>query len=130
MEKLEGHFPELSQQKFSSNVVEKCLKLPGAELGERREQIVQEIIKTPLLPRLLQASPQAPSAKNLCQQPVSEDPPAMYIQTTNGHQHTCLGLAAIRRKVLMSLHEAARTENGLCMRPSDCTRLRIKNGFE
>lgn len=54
MEKLEGHFPELSQQKFSSNVVEKCLKLTGAELGDRREQIVQEIIKTPLLPRLLQ----------------------------------------------------------------------------
>ena len=54
MEKLVGHFPELSQQKFSSNVVEKCLKLTGAELGDRREQIVREIIDTPLLPRLLQ----------------------------------------------------------------------------
>lgn len=57
MEKLVGHFPELSQQKFSSNVVEKCLKLTGAELGDRREQIVREIIETPLLPRLLQVWP-------------------------------------------------------------------------
>lgn len=29
MHGLAGHFPELAQQKFSSNVVEKCLKLPG-----------------------------------------------------------------------------------------------------
>ncbi len=29
MRGLGGHFPELAQQKFSSNVVEKCLKLPG-----------------------------------------------------------------------------------------------------
>jgi len=54
MEKLVGHFPELSQQKFSSNVVEKCLKLTGSQLGEMRERIVREIVGTPLLPRLLQ----------------------------------------------------------------------------
>jgi len=54
MEKLVGHFPELSQQKFSSNVVEKCLKMTSSQLGEMRERIVREIVETPLLPRLLQ----------------------------------------------------------------------------
>lgn len=29
MRGLAGHWPNLAQQKFSSNVVEKCLKLPG-----------------------------------------------------------------------------------------------------
>ena len=29
MRGLAGHWPDLAQQKFSSNVVEKCLKLPG-----------------------------------------------------------------------------------------------------
>ena len=57
MEKLLGHFADLSQQKFSSNVVEKCLKLTGTELVELRERIVREIIQSPMLPRLLQVQP-------------------------------------------------------------------------
>jgi hypothetical protein len=51
---LRGHFAELSMQKFSSNVVEKCLKLGG--LGPEREVIIQELVASPLLPRLLQDS--------------------------------------------------------------------------
>jgi hypothetical protein len=34
MEGLVGHIPELAQQKFSSNVVEKCLKLPGLSANQ------------------------------------------------------------------------------------------------
>lgn len=52
--KLLGHFPDLSQQKFSSNVVEKCLKLRATELQEVQDRIVRELIISPLLPRLLQ----------------------------------------------------------------------------
>ena len=57
MGNLIGHFPDLSQQKFSSNVVEKCLKLSASELQELQEHIVRELITSPLLPRLLQVKP-------------------------------------------------------------------------
>lgn len=36
MNNLFGHYAELAQQKFSSNVVEKCLKLGGSQLNEVR----------------------------------------------------------------------------------------------
>ncbi|KAF5840877.1 armadillo-type protein, partial [Dunaliella salina] len=49
---LSGRFAELSLQKFSSNVVEKCLKLGGVDAA--RENIIREVISSPLLPRLLQ----------------------------------------------------------------------------
>lgn len=54
MEHLVGHYAELSMQKFSSNVVEKCLKL-GC-LDPERQVIIRELVTTPLLPRLLQDS--------------------------------------------------------------------------
>lgn len=54
MQGLVGHFAELSMQKFSSNVVEKCLKLGG--LDPERQGIIREILSSPLLPRLLQDS--------------------------------------------------------------------------
>ena len=34
MNNLFGHYCDLAQQKFSSNVVEKCLKLGGSQLNE------------------------------------------------------------------------------------------------
>ncbi|KIY91994.1 hypothetical protein MNEG_15969 [Monoraphidium neglectum] len=49
-----GHYGELSMQKFSSNVVEKCLKLGG--LVELRQDVIREVMVSPLLPRLLQDS--------------------------------------------------------------------------
>lgn len=52
MHRLQGHYAELAMQKFSSNVVEKCLKLGG--LDDNRERIVREIMLSPGLPRLLQ----------------------------------------------------------------------------
>ena len=36
MNNLFGHYADLAQQKFSSNVVEKCLKLGGSQLNEVR----------------------------------------------------------------------------------------------
>ena len=54
MKQLEGHYPELSQQKFSSNVVEKCLKLSGPNLADARERVIREILSSNMLPRLLQ----------------------------------------------------------------------------
>lgn len=54
VESTKGHFAELSMQKFSSNVVEKCLKLGG--LDAEREVIIMELVSSPLLPRLLQDS--------------------------------------------------------------------------
>eukprot|EP00879_Flechtneria_rotunda_P030113 GHRR01032679.1.p1 GENE.GHRR01032679.1~~GHRR01032679.1.p1 ORF type:complete len:143 (-),score=47.41 GHRR01032679.1:676-1104(-) len=54
MNMLVGNYAELSMQKFSSNVVEKCLKLGG--LGAERQIIVQELVASSLLPRLLQDS--------------------------------------------------------------------------
>lgn len=41
LDQLEGHYRFLSVQKFSSNVVEKCLKFSG---DERRGTIVNELI--------------------------------------------------------------------------------------
>jgi len=49
---LSGHYSELAVQKFSSNVVEKCLKLGG--LDDARESIIRELMLSPRLPRLLQ----------------------------------------------------------------------------
>lgn len=54
MRQLYGQYPELAQQKFSSNVVEKCLKLGGPGLAECRERVIRELMVSPLLPRLLQ----------------------------------------------------------------------------
>lgn len=56
MRQLYDHYPELAQQKFSSNVVEKCLKLGGPGLAECRERVIRELMVSPLLPRLLQVS--------------------------------------------------------------------------
>jgi len=52
MNVLLGHYSELAVQKFSSNVVEKCLKLGG--LDDARENIIRELMQSPRLPRLLQ----------------------------------------------------------------------------
>ena len=54
MTNLMGNYADLSVQKFSSNVVEKCLKLGGRSLTETRELVVREIMQSPQLPRLLQ----------------------------------------------------------------------------
>ncbi len=56
MEKLIGHYSDLAQQKFSSNVVEKCLKLSGPQLADARERVIREILTSNMLPRLLQVS--------------------------------------------------------------------------
>jgi hypothetical protein len=53
MTQLIGNYAELSMQKFSSNVVEKCLKLPDASLEKNRNIVVREIMQSPLLDRLL-----------------------------------------------------------------------------
>lgn len=52
MDVLGGHYSDLAVQKFSSNVVEKCLKL--GVLDDARENIIREIMHSPALPRLLQ----------------------------------------------------------------------------
>ena len=54
MKQLYDHYPDLAQQKFSSNVVEKCLKLGGPGLAECRERVIRELMLSPQLPRLLQ----------------------------------------------------------------------------
>ena len=54
MRQLGGQYAELSQQKFSSNVVEKCLKLGSPSLAEPREAVVRELIASPQLSRMLQ----------------------------------------------------------------------------
>ena len=54
MRHLTGRCAELSQQKFSSNVVEKCLKLNNPGLQEARESIVRELVEAANLSRLLQ----------------------------------------------------------------------------
>lgn len=56
MSHIAGRCAELSQQKFSSNVVEKCLKLNNPGLAEAREGIVLELIQAPNLARLLQVA--------------------------------------------------------------------------
>ncbi|KAI4373719.1 hypothetical protein MLD38_011810 [Melastoma candidum] len=48
---LKGHFLDLSMQKYSSNVVESCLKLAGEEC---RACIIQELIGSPRLDQILQ----------------------------------------------------------------------------
>ena len=53
MMRLAGNYAELSMQKFSSNVVEKCLKLADSSLEEHRNVVVREIMTSPLLDRLL-----------------------------------------------------------------------------
>lgn len=53
MMRLVGNYAELSMQKFSSNVVEKCLKLADQQLEEHRNVVVREIMSSPLLDRLL-----------------------------------------------------------------------------
>ena len=53
MTQLIGNYAELSMQKFSSNVVEKCLKLADASLEKNRNIVVREIMQSPLLDRLL-----------------------------------------------------------------------------
>ena len=50
MTRLGGSIAELSMQKFSSNVVEKCLKLgEGPELEECLAAIVRELTNSPTL---------------------------------------------------------------------------------
>lgn len=110
MEKLCGHFADLSQQKFSSNVVEKCLKLSASELGEVQEQIVRELIDSPMLPRLLQVQlrfscandgvsvqlrSQASSLLSIMQDPYANFVIQTALTVTNGNLHTEL-VEAIR----------------------------------
>ncbi len=52
IEGLRGSFAPLSLQKFSSNVVERCLKLGG--MDAEREVVIQELIAPTSLARLLQ----------------------------------------------------------------------------
>ncbi|XP_031288245.1 putative pumilio homolog 7, chloroplastic [Pistacia vera] len=47
---FKGHYVYLSKQKFSSHVVEKCLK----HFGESRSQIVHELLSVPHFEQLLQ----------------------------------------------------------------------------
>ena len=49
-------------QPRSSNVVEKCLKLGGAGLNEQRDAVVEELMQSPNLSRLLQVRPWLPCA--------------------------------------------------------------------
>jgi len=50
---LKGHYPRLSQQKFSSNVVEKCLRVGDAQL---RSAIISELMAEGTISSLLQDS--------------------------------------------------------------------------
>ncbi|KAE8036921.1 hypothetical protein FH972_009553 [Carpinus fangiana] len=51
LDRLEGHYAELSIQKFSSHVVEKCLKYAG---DEDRTRLIQELIENPRLDQIMQ----------------------------------------------------------------------------
>ncbi|KAL4611840.1 hypothetical protein ACB092_08G154800 [Castanea dentata] len=51
LDQLEGHFGDLSMQKCSSNVVEKCLKHAGEE---HRTRVIQELIDNPRLDQIMQ----------------------------------------------------------------------------
>ncbi|XP_010257692.1 PREDICTED: uncharacterized protein LOC104597686 [Nelumbo nucifera] len=51
LNQLEGNYAYLSMQKYSSNVVEKCLKYAAEE---HRPQIIQELINTSRLDQILQ----------------------------------------------------------------------------
>lgn len=50
LSQFKGHYIHLSTQKFSSHVVEKCLK----HFGESRSQIVHELLSVPHFEQLLQ----------------------------------------------------------------------------
>eukprot|EP01026_Neomeris_dumetosa_P063455 TRINITY_DN6023_c0_g2_i8.p3 TRINITY_DN6023_c0_g2~~TRINITY_DN6023_c0_g2_i8.p3 ORF type:complete len:123 (-),score=13.42 TRINITY_DN6023_c0_g2_i8:365-733(-) len=54
MKQLEGDYVELSKQKFSSNVVEKCLKMHQVGIETEREQIIKELSESEVLSQLLQ----------------------------------------------------------------------------
>ncbi|GAV78203.1 PUF domain-containing protein [Cephalotus follicularis] len=51
LDQLEGNYGDLSMQKYSSNVVEKCLKYAGEE---RRAGIIQELINNTYLDPVMQ----------------------------------------------------------------------------
>ncbi|GAV86251.1 PUF domain-containing protein [Cephalotus follicularis] len=51
LDQLEGNYGDLSMQKYSSNVVEKCLKYAGEE---RRSGIIQELINNAHLDQVMQ----------------------------------------------------------------------------
>ncbi|PSR86915.1 Pumilio 12 like [Actinidia chinensis var. chinensis] len=51
LDQLEGNYGDLSMQKYSSNVVEKCLKYAGEE---RQSCIIQELINNPRLDQIMQ----------------------------------------------------------------------------
>ncbi|KAK4791556.1 hypothetical protein SAY86_031969 [Trapa natans] len=51
LDQLEGNFADLSMQKYSSNVVEKCLEYAGVE---RRTSIIRELIGDPRLDQIMQ----------------------------------------------------------------------------
>ena len=51
---LEGHFCEVSVQKFGSNVAEKCLKIGDGPLQSVRDGLIRELVATTSLERLLQ----------------------------------------------------------------------------
>ena len=51
LDQLEGNFGELSMQKCSSNVVEKCLTYAGEE---HRTRVIQELIDNPRLDQIMQ----------------------------------------------------------------------------
>lgn len=51
LEQLEGHYGDLSMQKYSSNVVERCLENAGEE---QRARIIQELINHPRLDQIMQ----------------------------------------------------------------------------
>ena len=73
MEKLTGHYSDLAQQKFSSNVVEKCLKLGGPSLADARERVIRELIGSPVMARLLQVRlPCLSTLVPVCKQPSEE----------------------------------------------------------
>lgn len=51
LDQLEGNYGDLSVQKYSSNVVEKCLKYAGEV---RRNRIIQELINNSRLDQVMQ----------------------------------------------------------------------------
>jgi len=51
LDQLDGNYGDLSMQKYSSNVVEKCLKFAGEE---HRTCIIQELIDDPRLAQIMQ----------------------------------------------------------------------------
>lgn len=51
LDQLEGNFADLSMQKYSSNVVEKCLEYA---VEERRNHIIWELICSPRLDNIMQ----------------------------------------------------------------------------